>query len=73
MTQTGKLRMFLLQDEAMEMVEWSLVGVVFALACASLWGSLAGEIGQALDQIGDILDGGPPCGQPPCGRGRGLR
>jgi hypothetical protein len=38
-----------------------------------LWGSLAGEIGQALDQIEDVLDGGPPCGQPPCGRGRGLR
>lgn len=68
-----QLSRLLMDDEAMEMVEWSIVGVVFALASAALWGDLTAGLGKALGQIGDLLDGGggPPCGDPPCGRGRG--
>ena len=69
----GRLRRFLLQDEGLEMVEWSLVGVVFAVGCAVAWGGLGEALGDALGRIGDFFEGGPPCGDPPCGRGRGRR
>jgi hypothetical protein len=56
----------------MEMVEWSILGIVFALACVVFWRDLGGEIDDALDQIGDLLDG-RGCDDPPCGRGQGRR
>jgi hypothetical protein len=35
----------------MEMVEWAIVGVVFAVAAAAFWGSLATNIDAALGDI----------------------
>jgi Flp pilus assembly pilin Flp len=67
------LRRLLLEDDGMEMVEWSVVGVIFALACVAFWGDVAGGIDKTLGQIGDLLEGESPCGEPPCGRGRGRR
>jgi Flp pilus assembly pilin Flp len=46
------------EDEGMEMVEWSIVGVVFALAGALLWGTLKDNINTALKDIGDCVSAG---------------
>jgi hypothetical protein len=35
----------------MEMVEWAIVGVVFAVAAAIFWGTLAGAVDTALNSI----------------------
>ena len=39
------------EDAGMEMVEWAIVGVVFAVAAAAFWGDLATAIDNALDDI----------------------
>jgi Flp pilus assembly pilin Flp len=52
-----ELSRLLYEDDAMEMVEWSILGIVFALACVVFWRDLGGGIDDALDQIGDLLDG----------------
>lgn len=44
------------EDEGMEMVEWAIVGVVFAVAAALLWGTLKDDIGAALADIGDAVN-----------------
>ena len=36
-------------DDGMEMVEWAIVGVVFAVAAAAFWSDLATEIRGRLD------------------------
>jgi len=42
----------LVRDESgMEMVEWAIVGVVFAVAAAAFWGDLATNIDAALGEI----------------------
>ena len=46
------------EDEGMEMVEWSIVGVVFALAAALLWSSLETNIETALGDIGACVADG---------------
>ena len=43
------------EDDGMEMVEWSIVAVVFALASALLWGTLSDNISTALSEIGDCV------------------
>ena len=47
-----------LEDEGMEMVEWAIVGVVFAVAAALLWGTLKDDIGAALTDIGSTVNPG---------------
>ena len=44
------------EDAGMEMVEWAIVGVVFAVAAAAFWGDLATAINNALDDIEDKVD-----------------
>ena len=39
------------EDAGMEMVEWAIVGVVFAVAAAAFWGTLATNIDAALDKV----------------------
>lgn len=51
------------EDAGMEMVEWSIVGVVFALAGALLWSTLKDDIDTALTKIGDCVADGT-CPQP---------
>jgi len=52
------LRDLLFEEDGMEMVEWSIVGVVFALAGAILWTALNQDIGQAMGKIGDCVETG---------------
>ena len=42
---------FVREEEGMEMVEWAIVGVVFAVAAAAFWGRLSGTIDLALADI----------------------
>ena len=46
------------EDAGMEMVEWSIVGVVFALAGALVWTTLKNDINTALTNIGDCVKTG---------------
>jgi len=39
------------EEDGMEMVEWAIVGVVFAVAAAAFWGELSGAIDLALNDI----------------------
>jgi len=52
------IKRFVMEDDGMEMVEWSIVGVVFALAAALTWGTLGGSIATALGNIGTCVGGG---------------
>ena len=45
------LKRLVLEDEGMEMVEWAIVGVVFAVAAAAFWGDLAQDVNAALGKI----------------------
>lgn len=49
------------EDRGMEMIEWSLVGVVFALACALLWSMLNDDISSALTQIAGCVSNSASC------------
>jgi Flp pilus assembly pilin Flp len=49
------------EEDGMEMVEWAVVGVVFALAAAAVWTTLKDDIGQALTKIGDCVGEGTGC------------
>jgi Flp pilus assembly pilin Flp len=49
------------EDEGMEMVEWSIVGVVFALAGALLWSTLKNDINSALKDIGNCVSNSSSC------------
>jgi Flp pilus assembly pilin Flp len=52
----------LLREEAgMEMVEWSIVGVIFALASALVWSSLRTQINSGLNQIGTCVGNSTLC------------
>ena len=47
-------------DSGMEMVEWAIVGVVFAVAAATFWGDLATNIDAALGDIEAELNPATP-------------
>jgi Flp pilus assembly pilin Flp len=49
------------EDAGMEMVEWSIVGVVFALAGALLWSTLKTQINSGLTKIGDCVGDSTKC------------
>ena len=49
------------EDAGMEMVEWSIVGVVFALAGALLWSTLKSDINSALADIGGCVKNSASC------------
>jgi len=42
---------FVRGEEGMEMVEWAIVGVVFAVAAAAFWGDVATAVDGALGKI----------------------
>lgn len=46
---------FVREDDGMEMVEWAIVGVIFALGGAALWSTLSGHIQTALNNIGTCV------------------
>ena len=47
---------FIQEEDGMEMVEWAIVGVVFAVAAAGFWTSLSGSINNALVDIASEVD-----------------
>jgi Flp pilus assembly pilin Flp len=49
------------EDQGMEMVEWSIVGVVFALAAALIWSTLNKDISSALGDIGNCVSNSSTC------------
>lgn len=54
------LKRLVLEEDGMEMVEWAIVGVVFAVAAAAFWTSLAGAVDTALNQIESTVGAGTP-------------
>ena len=50
------VKRLVLEQDGMEMVEWAIVGVVFAVAAAAFWGSLATSIESALGTIEDKVN-----------------
>ena len=54
------LKRLVLEEDGMEMVEWAIVGVVFAVAAAAFWGRLSGEIDTALGKVEASVQGNPP-------------
>ena len=54
------LKRLVLEEDGMEMVEWAIVGVVFAVAAAAFWGRLAGEVDTALGKVETAVQGTPP-------------
>jgi len=49
----------IVEEDGMEMVEWAIVGVVFALAAAAVWTTLKDDIGTALGNIGTTVSAPP--------------
>ena len=45
------IKRFIREDDGMEMIEWAIVGVVFALAAALFWGQLGLAVDSGLNQI----------------------
>ncbi len=45
------VKRLVIEQDGMEMVEWAIVGVVFAVAAAAFWGDLATNIDSALGEI----------------------
>jgi Flp pilus assembly pilin Flp len=45
----------MIEDDGMEMIEWAIVGVVFAVAAAVFWGTLATAVDGALTDISDTV------------------
>jgi len=51
------VKRLLIEEDGMEMVEWAIVGVVFAVAAAGFWGALAGKVDGALNKVESAVDG----------------
>jgi len=45
------IKRLIIEDDGMEMIEWAIVGVVFAIAGAAAWGLLATSVGTAITNI----------------------
>ena len=41
------------EDDGMEMIEWAIVGVVFAVVAAGAWTALAGSVQTAITAVAD--------------------
>jgi Flp pilus assembly pilin Flp len=57
----NEMKRLVREDAGMEMVEWSIVGVVFALAGALLWSTLKTQINSGLDSIGKCVGNSALC------------
>jgi Flp pilus assembly pilin Flp len=66
------LKRLVLEEDGMEMVEWAIVGVVFAVACAVFWGTLAGNVDAALNSIETTVNPGGGTGTGGTGTGTGT-
>ena len=52
----NEMKRLVREDEGMEMVEWAIVGVVFAVAAAAFWGDLATNVDAALGDIETVVN-----------------
>jgi Flp pilus assembly pilin Flp len=50
------LKQFFADESGMEMVEWAIVGVLFAVVAAAGWTTLADQVTGALENIGSELE-----------------
>ncbi len=50
------IKRLIIEDDGMEMIEWAIVGVVFAIAGAVAWGTLATSVTGALGKITTLVD-----------------
>ena len=50
------LKQFFAEESGMEMVEWAIVGVLFAVVAAAGWTTLADQVSAALERLGDELE-----------------
>jgi Flp pilus assembly pilin Flp len=51
------MKRLFVEEDGMEMVEWAIVGVVFAVAAAAFWTRLSGEINTSLGDIENAVAG----------------
>ncbi|NNL67577.1 MAG: hypothetical protein HKP30_15110 [Myxococcales bacterium] len=49
---------FVRDENGMEMIEWTIVATVFAVAAAAFWGQLGGAINTALQTVAATVGGG---------------
>ena len=54
------VKRLVIEQDGMEMVEWAIVGVVFAVAAAAFWGDLATNIDAALGDIENEINPATP-------------
>jgi Flp pilus assembly pilin Flp len=54
------IKRLVVDEDGMEMVEWAIVGVVFAVAAAAFWGDLATNIDSALGNIESTVNPATP-------------
>jgi Flp pilus assembly pilin Flp len=54
-----KLFKFLKDEEGIEIVEWALMGALFALGCTAAISALAGDVSTFFGNIGTYLSGLP--------------
>ena len=50
------IKKFLRDESGMEMVEWTIVAIVFAVAAAVFWENMAGAINTAIERITTELE-----------------
>ncbi len=48
---------FLAEESGMEMVEWAIVGTVFAVAAAAGWSTLADAVNTAIGNVESEVSG----------------
>jgi pilus assembly protein Flp/PilA len=51
------VKRFLREEEGLEMLEWAIVALLFAVAGAATWGLLGGTISTSLGGINTSLSG----------------
>lgn len=54
----NRIGRFLRDEDGMEMVEWTVVAIIFAVAAAAFWGQLGGAINAALGQVATTIQPG---------------
>ncbi len=50
-----KIQNFVRDESGMEMIEWTIVAVVFGVAAAAFWDQLGGAINDALVLVSDTV------------------
>jgi Flp pilus assembly pilin Flp len=51
------IKRLIVEEEGMEMIEWAIVGVVFAVAGALAWGTLATNVDTAIGKVETAVAG----------------